>query len=157
VLISRGVNEMVADAASVGLMENPPQFLDGHIKAFMKVVKEVWQRSEVPVDAPSEREAAERLSKHCDDCRGVGITTRFRRHSRGVTDANGKPRSDAVQFYCRCAMGRWVEQSHRLNAKDIRRRFYDLEDHAWLWGDEYRYPADAPTWVGQQETVESTA
>ncbi len=140
-LITSGVTEDVAHAASRKLVPRPFGHMDGHIKAFLEQVKAVWTESEV---APDDRDAAEKSSRDCSDCHGNGLTFRRRRLSAG------HPHGDRVVFYCRCAFGRWLERAHREgheSAREARRRIHDLADHPFLWGDEYRYTPDEQRYI----------
>lgn len=140
--ILHGITEEIADEASVRLVADPPKFLADHVPALIETARAIWrERAERGEGhAPDSREAAQRTSKDCDDCGGQGLTIRWRKLSLGTVGADGKPRSPSITLYCRCPMGRWLERSHREHAPDIRRRIYDLEEHPWLWGWEYRQP-----------------
>jgi hypothetical protein len=142
VFIKHGVSEDVADEASRALAEDPPAHLSGHLSALLKAVRAAWdaRRRAQQGGAPDDRREAELASRNCDDCGGVGVTHRWRRKSVGGVDSEGRPLLPYILLYCRCPMGRWVEQRHREDSPEIRRRLYDLDDHPWLWGEEYRDP-----------------
>jgi hypothetical protein len=147
VFVRHGVQEVVATQASRMLAEAPPAYLDRHIEALLKRIREVWASSEVVADAPDERDAAKRASRDCDDCGGEGLTARYRKLSAGKAGADGRPLADRLIFYCRCPMGRWIERTHRTGnaeAKDSHKRIPDLAAHPWLWGWEYRFPPCTP-------------
>jgi hypothetical protein len=139
-----GVSDAVAEDASKILAESPPPYIDRHLETFLRAVRSVWAASEVASTAPAEREAAERFSRTCDDCGGkTGIAVRYRRKSLGQVDSKGRPVIPAVQFYCRCSMGRWLQKHHQQHAPEIHALFLDLQKYPDLWGYEYRRPADA--------------
>lgn len=150
--VRHGVQEAEADQATSLLAEEPPKYVSQFIHEILAKVRALWASNQVTPEAPNEREAAARLSADCDDCGGgVGLTVRFRKASRGGVDSQGRPLPDRVVFYCRCALGRWVERNHRTRSPEIRQRIHDLQDHPGLWGHEYRHapggtvltPADA--------------
>lgn len=147
--VMRGVTEDVADEASERLMGEPPEFVGQHIPALLAMAAIIFrERAEANRDHPADsREAALLASRDCDDCLGMGLTLRYRRLSRGECDARGMPKPDHITCYCLCPMGRWVEKSHREGdeaSRDIRKRIYDLREHPWLHGHEYRRPVVDP-------------
>lgn len=136
-----GVEQDVADEASVRLVGEPPSYLGEHVPALLKVCRLIYrERAESGQgDAADSRESAERASKDCDDCGGLGLTLRYRRKS---ADHKAGPK---ITLYCRCPMGRWAEHNHRMKAPEVRKRIYDLMDHSFLWGYDYRQPARSAT------------
>lgn len=71
-----------------------------------------------------EIEDARLRSRNCADCSGCGFAIRWRRHR-----PFDRPFSQTEQFYCLCALGRAIEENHRLNSATIRRRIHDLADY----------------------------
>lgn len=140
--VLHGVTEDVADEASARLMADPPRFLGEHPKAVLDACRAIFrERSEAGRGGdPNSREAAELASRDCRDCVGQGLTVRYRKLSAGTVDGQGRPHSPAITLYCTCGMGRFLEKVHRDKHPDIRKRIYDLADHPFLWGDEYREP-----------------
>jgi hypothetical protein len=89
---------------------------------------------------PDGREAALAASRECEDCHGQGLTVRYRQLS---ADPTGFVRPEVV-CYCRCAMGRWVERTHREKSPELRKRIINLDDNLWLEGEEYRRAPERP-------------
>lgn len=144
VFVTKGVTREVADAASKLLFEDPPQFATDHPKALLVKIREVWKTAPAEVAAFNDRDSAYRASRDCDDCRGDGLTLRWRWRSLGTVDSQGRPHLPFVMLYCTCPMGRFAEKVHRAKAPEIRKRIYDLADYPWLRGHEYRRPHDGP-------------
>jgi hypothetical protein len=116
--IRHGVIFDVADEASVATMEKA-RFPDEHLDALLAAVRKVWASSEV-LASPDSREAAERESKSCVDCSGVGLTVRFRH--------KGELAGKTEVCYCACLMGRWTEKRHREKDKQAHKGIRDLGD-----------------------------
>jgi hypothetical protein len=153
-LVRNGVTEGVADEASRLMAEHPTPFLDRHIEAFLDQVRAVWKLSEIATDTdPATREGAERLSRGCPDCGGMGLTTRYRHAGVGQPRPDGRPLDPTITLYCTCSMGRWIERTHREKDPEVRRRIADLAEHRSLrlgpvsWCREpdnaHRYPPGA--------------
>lgn len=149
-LVRHGVVEAVAADAARALMEAPPPFLTDVLPAFLAAVKLVWASADVPAGGTDDREEAQRASRDCADCGGSGLATRWRHATLGRLDAQGRPRSASVTFYCRCVMGRWIKRRHEF-AKIA--PLADLGDFPRLHGETYRTPplpgaAPAPSKAG---------
>lgn len=142
--VARGVAEEVAEEASQILFESPPKFPDAHPGALLARAREIWKARPPEFAAANDRDAAHHASRECDDCRGEGVTLRYRRRSRGTPGRDGRPVQPTVTCYCTCPMGRWVEKAHRERSPDVRKRHHDLADFPWLRGHEYRRPGDGP-------------
>jgi hypothetical protein len=139
-LITKGVTEEIADEASLNLFENPPEHLGQHPKALLGEARRLFKASNSAQAQTDDAAEARRQSAGCEDCRGDGLTYRWRRKSAGLLDRDGKPLIPFILFYCTCAYGRFAERAHRNRAADVRKRFHDLQDYPWLWGQEYRQP-----------------
>lgn len=141
----RGImDEGVATEASRRLVGETIRFPREHFPRLVEVAVGIY-RERQPVasasnDPGSDRKAAETASRDCPECQGSGVAIRHRRLSLGTADSEGRPRTPHILLYCRCPLGRWFEAAHRKTAPDVRRRMYDLAEHPWLWGDEYREP-----------------
>lgn len=137
--VRHGVDEATAEAASESLVDGPPLFPDASRSGCLEAARALLRQQQASApSAASSRDEAERLARECDDCGGkTGLATRYRHASLRP----GIPAT--VQFYCRCALGRWVERNHREGpeeARAVRRRIPDLLDHPGLWGPEFREP-----------------
>lgn len=143
-LILHGVTEDVADQASIRMQADPPEFPEAHLNRLIHHVRAVWREraeSGQPPGVEHTIDSARKASADCQDCRGSGLATRWRRRSLGTVDSTGRVVLPSITLYCLCPMGRKLERVHRDDAPEIRRRMYDLADHPWLHGDEYRRPA----------------
>lgn len=139
----------VAVAASERLMATPPRYLEEHLPALIDSARGIYrERAERGQGGdPSSRETAERASLGCDDCLGQGLTVRWRTHRPD------HPAGPFITLYCRCPMGRWLVRTHSLHAPETRKHLYDLADHSWLWGDEYRRPPGAGTHASVRDLI----
>jgi hypothetical protein len=136
VFVRHGITEDVADEVSVRLMDDPPKFVAEHIPALVKAAREVFRERAAQGKGPAtdSREAALAASRECEDCSGQGLTVRYRQRS---ADPTGFVRPEVV-CYCRCAMGRWIERSHREKSPELRKRIINLDDNLWLEDEVYR-------------------
>lgn len=119
----------VADTASRRLFDEPPAKASEHFATLLRFAVEALNadRAEGPEPRPqhdlSTREGAHAASLSCERCGGEGLTSVF--HPR-PDPANRVP--VAVAAYCVCAMGRWIDRTHRTKSPEIRKRMVDLED-----------------------------
>src|SRR5262245_43604454 len=134
--VRAGVTHEVATKAAQQLLESGAfHHRDQFIPAVLAQAKAIFH-ARAPAETPDSRDAALAAAKDCTDCGGEsGQTYRYWSVSQGKHITHG------ILFYCRCAMGRWVERQHRDKAPDMRRKSYDLADYPELWGEEYRDPA----------------
>lgn len=145
--VLRGVNEAVADDASVLLAEEPPKGLDGVLPGILGHCRAIWKSNEISHKAEltggdSDRMRAEMESKDCDRCAGSGLTEIFRLKSAV------QGRNNAVTVYCTCRMGQLlcrVQMTANQDSRDFARRITNLADHPELQGDEYRHDPFAHT------------
>jgi hypothetical protein len=126
-MVRHGVTEAVAEAASLAMMESPPEYLNGHLPAFLAFCRAEWAAGRAVLEAPTDREAAERLSRDCPNCGRNGWAIR-----ESVILKSGRVLLPG-SLYCICPLGRFFERDHRERAPDVRRRGLDLRDYPELW------------------------
>jgi len=112
-----GADQQVADEASHRLAQAPPKFAADVIDPLKKHIRDVFrERDNAGTGDPSRsRESAETASRDCLDCRGNGLTVRYRHVGVG-----------SVPCYCLCPLGRWIEGVHRSKHQDVHTRIVDL-------------------------------
>lgn len=138
-----GVTEDVAEAASIRMQADPPEFPEAHLSRLVYHARAVWRERAESGRSPGgddSIDAARHASATCPDCGGQGLTLRYRRRSLGTADSTGRTVAPSITLYCLCPLGRHIERNHRETCPEIRRRLYDLADYPWLHGDEYRSP-----------------
>lgn len=140
--VLNGLSREDADDATDRMAAAPPRFVAEHLPAILAAARAACAERAAAGQGhpPDTREAAEAAARGCEDCGGQGLAVRWRRRSAG------HPHGPTVALYCRCPMGRWLEQSHRGRSPEVRRRLLDLADHPWLWGDEFRAPPLDPAY-----------
>lgn len=94
-----------------------------HLPTLIKLAVDIYKQRQVETGAaetsdPNSRETAERESRGCLGCGGIGLAT--------VWSSRPDPidrQCNTTAGYCDdCAMGRWLELSHRNKSTDVRKR-----------------------------------
>lgn len=123
--VDRGVHDAdVAEAASVALMAEKLWKVSDHPPALHKAAVAIYQaRGGRHGEAASDRDSAALASRDCAYCSGEGLAAVY---ASRPDPARRIPES--VSAWCVCALGRWVERSHRERSPDVRKRSPDLAD-----------------------------
>ncbi len=143
ILLGRGINDVGAlEHASTRLHTEPPKSHADHFPTLCRYAQDAMKsRGGVVSRDISTREGAEHASKGCERCSGSGLTTVY--HPRPSREARIAPTSGA---YCVCAMGRWIERTHRAKSPDIRQRIPDLKDVLEGRGEWMAAPMTEAVW-----------
>ncbi len=152
--VMRGVSDFdVATEASERMVAEPPRYPKDHFPRLLELAVGVYrERNAVGQGNPeANREAAEEASKGCLWCGGQGLAVVYYRdplrqavmqktgkglesrwsvapESNPSRTADGRRIPSDVAAYCVCALGRWIEKTHRDKSPDVRKRMVDLSD-----------------------------
>lgn len=129
--IEHRVTEEEANLASERLGMNPPKYRDDHIPAILHEVEAI-RKANGQAAAPDSREEAERLSRDCPKCQGMGQLRVYHPRYTGNavitieyedgTIARGPAH---VSAHCTCPLGRWMRGK---TEPEMKRRILDLAD-----------------------------
>lgn len=136
-----------ARAATERVAEDPPPYLDGHLKAVAEAVIAIYRERDAAHATPAALEERARrgdelqrdevarlhqLAADCPLCGGNGLAVRHGRVDPTRT----------LTLHCTCVLGRWIRSRCRKTAPEVYRRIRDLAEHDWLNHPDYGGPAE---------------
>jgi hypothetical protein len=151
---ARNVTQVEADAATIRLGLNPPQWRREHIPAMLLAIEEIRQAAALQA-VPDDRDTAFAQSKSCEYCSGEGQVIVFHPAYNGSRVAEFRGRNGEVKrgpsttvAHCVCPMGRWMRGK---TAGEMLGRIVDLKD---IFNGLSRWVLDDPTDAELLESVE---